>query len=285
MHPKKFFDFFLENNWSHRTMNALNAQQQKMDGVLTALKVERLSAETQKIRSREALSHLKKDYGRYNLTVCGKFEKRSISEIEITAAVLRDIFNSVDKTRRKPSYSVMLITEDHKVLTLKRVNSFHYSKVACDLTLHRSLDLRLARTLYNTEVVKLRDTIAESEYSDLIERTRPNVVRIFPGGQSRSKETIFFTLMREFAEETALKLDASKLLFNAKRVFKMLIYDFTVEKHFENYVFPIRIKMTSEDLVREIRNTKDASDPVFIDAKSEKGLFDVFAKTQRFMVG
>lgn len=241
-------------------------------------------------RDHGALTLLKNSYGNYSVTVHGKFEKRNLSEVEVTSTIIIDIFNSVDKNPHKYSYNVMLITEDRKVLTLRRVNSFHYHKIVLDLKRNRTLNLKTVRTLYETEILRLerllRGAMNDDDYSELLTDSRSNTVRIFPGGHASSKETVFRTLMREFGEETSYDLTTigDKLLFNGKRIFKLLIYDYTVKKHFENYVFPIRVQLTCDQLSRHISPTRETEDPSFLDIGSAATLFDAFVQTQRFMI-
>jgi hypothetical protein len=242
------------------------------------------------ISDADALSKIKKCYGQNNLTIQGKFEKRHVSEIKINSTIISDIFNSVDKSTWKFSFSLMMITQDLKVLLLQRANSFHYFKVMSDLKFNGSLNLRLAQTLYSSELDALRVQFVDqvARYADELPRDN-SMVNVLPGGMSSPDEPVYYTLAREFLEETSMKLELSKIKFNRRRIFKVAIYDFTVKKHFDNLVFPVKIDMTSQNLVKYVRDTKETRNPFFVDIDYvdedvESSLFNAFVKIQKTMV-
>jgi 8-oxo-dGTP pyrophosphatase MutT (NUDIX family) len=110
------------------------------------------------------------------------------------------------------------------------------------------------------------------------------VVYIFPGGHSNKGEPVLLTLLREFQEETSLKINIKNLKFHQSCIFNVLIYDLMIRKQFNNYVFPVKINLSSKDISECFVPTKHTKNPTFVDVGNCETLFDIFMRVQNFML-
>ena len=204
----------------------------------------------------------------------GVREDRIISKIKIDPSVLKEIFNGVKNVKTpKISFNIMLITTDHKVLLLQRSQSFHYPKVKTDLKTNH-LNLKLLESLYSSEMKHLK--LQEIE-------DKNNLIHIFPGGHSLVNETIISTLLRELQEETCLGLKLSDLKFNQSWLFNVLIHDLMIDKYFNNYIFPVKVEVTSHFISKNFKETRHTKNPTFVNIEN-CDLDEAFTKVQNFMI-
>lgn len=113
---------------------------------------------------------------------------------------------------------------------------------------------------------------------------RDNKIYIFPGGHCAYKESIINALLRELQEETCIKLNMQDLLFHQSCIFNVLIYDFIIKKPFDNFVFPVKINMSSLDIIQNFKETQHTRNPIFINISDCKNLFEAFVQIQKFML-
>lgn len=124
-----------------------------------------------------------------------------------------------------------------------------------------------------------------SEQSVLrLNKVRDNKIYIFPGGHCAYNESIINALLRELQEETCIKLNMQDLLFHQSCIFNVLIYDFIIKKLFDNFVFPVKINMSSLDIIQNFKETQHTRNPIFINISDCKNLFEAFVQIQKFML-
>lgn len=218
----------------------------------------------------------------------GAFEQRQIYTFRINSTLLKTMFNmEVSRhKKRKISFNLMMITNDHKVLLLQRSQSFHFSKICKDLKFNR-FDFNLLRSLYNSELEQIREMFFDfmpsltSSSQWLFPSTPP--IYIFPGGHSDRNESILLTLLREFKEETSININFKNLRFNQNFIFKVLIHDLMIKETFDNIVFPVKVDMSSNDISRLFKETRHTKNPTFVDIREYESLFDIFIHVQNFM--
>ncbi|ADO00419.1 hypothetical protein WIV_gp076 [Wiseana iridescent virus] len=214
---------------------------------------------------------------------CGVNEKRYISKIKVNSIILKNILNSVVP---KISFNLMMMTTDNKVLLLERTQSFHFPKVVKDLKTN-TINFQLLDTLYPVELEKIRKIFFDFmppfnlTESKVLHRTK---IHIFPGGHSLYNEKIALTLLRELQEEIGCPFAVEELNFNQSCIFKMLIYDSVVKKTFNNFVFPVKVNDTSNNLFHKFKDTKHTRNPTFVDIGECQSLFDAFIKVQECML-
>ena len=215
------------------------------------------------------------------LTIVGINERRYISKIRVDSAILKTIFDSVCP---RISFNLMMITNDHKIFLLQRSQSFHYPKVIRDLKLNK-INLNLLKSLYTSEMETVRhlffDFLPPPKQE---EHLKEDVVYIFPGGHSNRGEPVLLTLIREFQEETSLKIDIQNLKFHQSCIFNVLIYDLMIRKWFNNYVFPAKIDLSSKEISDRFVPTKHTKNPTFVDISGCETLSDIFVRVQNFML-
>lgn len=213
-----------------------------------------------------------------NVTLVGRFEIRHITKCKVDSTILKAIFSS--KCPTKISFNLMMMTSDHKVLLLERTQSFHFSRCLKSVKMN-TVNLSLFTSLYSSELEKIRllffDYIPPLTSSNSSEK----IIKIFPGGHfHKLDKSIFFTLIRELKEETSLNIDSKNLWFNQSCIFNVLIFDLLVRRTFNNFVFPVKVNMTSDDILQNFKETKHTRNPTFVDICDSKNLFDVFKKIQ-----
>lgn len=208
-------------------------------------------------------------------TIEGLYETRYLSEFMVQPTILNKILN---QSYSKISFNLMVITTDHKVLLLQRTQSFHFPKVIKDLKFNK-IDFNLLSSLYTSELEKIKKMVPVDRklWSDA------RLVRIFPGGHSFKNEPIITTLTRELQEETCLNINRKDLRFNQAFIFNVLIYDTVVKKYFNNFIFPIKVNITSQDIQKNFQETKHVTNPTFIDISTTRNLFKSFIKVQQHM--
>jgi 8-oxo-dGTP pyrophosphatase MutT (NUDIX family) len=205
------------------------------------------------------MNHQKTDIlrnSRFDHKVEGKSELRYVSEIKVNSWTLRNVFDKkVTSFDRATSFNLMLITKDHKVLLLRRTQSFHFCRVLKDLKKNK-VDRGLMRSLYTSELDKLkslkRNFLDEKDLLLLSIQNWSNNVYMFPGGHSEPFESILATLVRELQEETTITAKAADLRFNQTRIFRVLIHDLMIKKYFNNFIFPVKVDLTSFEVSRQI---------------------------------
>lgn len=220
-----------------------------------------------------------KESDEQNIIISGIYERRYIDKIKIDTNTLKKIFNSFNYEH---SFNLMMITRDHKVLLLQRTQSFHFPKVVNDLKLNK-INFNLLDSLYTSELEKIK-RLFFNFMPTFNHKNRSNFVYIFPGGHSNYNEKVILTLLREFEEETSIKIDIAKLRFNQFFVFKVLIFDIIIKRTFKNFVFPVKVNMTSQDIIQKFKETKHTRNPTFVDINTCKSLLDAFVQVQKFMV-
>ncbi|CCV01806.1 hypothetical protein IIV22_129R [Invertebrate iridescent virus 22] len=211
----------------------------------------------------------------------GKNENRYIAKVDIGENVLKKVLNTTTCSK-KISFNLMLMTTDHKVLLLERTQSFHFSKVVKDLKIG-SINFGMLESLYPMEMEKIRKIFFDFIPPHNISPQKSSVF-LFPGGHSKAKETIALTLYRELYEETGYTINFQNLRFNQSCLFKVLIYDLLVKKTFNNFVFPVKVDISSSEITNKFKNTKHTRNPTFIDIKMCTSLFDAFIKVQEYML-
>jgi hypothetical protein len=219
------------------------------------------------------------------ICIVGSKEKRYIEKIKVNSKIIKSIFHNSGNTRI--SFNLMMMTTDHRVLLLERTQSFHFLKVIKDLK-SNIVNFGLWGSLYTSELEKIKTIFFNfipslTSKGALVDREEPNSIRIFPGGHSNRRETVISTLLRELREETSLDLTVEDLRFSQSCLFNVLIYDLMVKKRFDNLVFPIKINMSSQDIMTKFRETKHTRNPIFVDIKDCKSLYEAFILVQRFM--
>ena len=214
----------------------------------------------------------------------GTNERRYISKIKVNPSILRDIFKSV--STKKISFNLMMITTDQKVFLLQRSQSFHFPKVIKDLKANK-INFDLIESLYTSELEKIRNLFF-SFIPPLNDSFGPNgkqpIVHIFPGGHSSYNETVIFTLLRELYEETSININFKDLRFNQSYMFKVSIYDAMIQRTFENFIFPVKVNMSSHEILQKFQETKHTRNPTFIDINQNDSLFEAFIRVQYFML-
>ena len=220
-----------------------------------------------------------------NIKINGINEIRYISMYQVNSTILKSIFNSSELFSGKPSFSLMMITADHKVLLLQRDQSFHFNKVVKDLKINK-INLTLIGSLYTSELEKLRQLFFDFiDAKDLkTQNNHKKPIHIFPGGQSSQNESVLLTLLRELREETTLNININDLYFNQSYIFNVLIYDLVVKKYFNNFIFPVKVNITSQDIIKKINGNKYVQNPIFIDIGQCSSLFTAFLQVQKFML-
>jgi hypothetical protein len=217
----------------------------------------------------------------YERVITGIYERRYIHKIKIDSTILREIFNMTNY-ERKYSFNLMMITSDHKVLLLQRTQSFHFPKVVKDLKSNK-INFDLIDSLYTSELEKIGHLFFN--FMPAFEhKNRSKFVHIFPGGQSNYNEKVLLTLLREFEEETSINIDITKLKFNQSFIFKVFIFDKVIKRTFKNFVFPVKVDMSSRDIMQNFKETKHTRNPTFIDINTSNSLFDTFVRVQNFML-
>jgi 8-oxo-dGTP pyrophosphatase MutT (NUDIX family) len=218
-------------------------------------------------------------------TISGTNEIRCITEVNLNTDFLKDILKTKNWKHKKISFNLMMITNDHKVFLLERSESFHYPKVKKDLKCNK-IYFKYLNSLYTSEKEEIRELYFDFLSPEIApSQTVPdNMVYIFPGGHSLYGETTVSTLIRELQEETSMNLYLGDLKFHPTCIFKVLIYDLLVSKTFNNLVFPVKVHMTSNELIKNFQATKHTRNPTFVDIKECKTLFDAVLKVQKFML-
>lgn len=213
-------------------------------------------------------------------TMKGSKEMRYLSQVKVTSSILTNILNTTTGFNNQ-SFNLMMMTLDHKVLLLQRTQSFHFPKVVRDLKFNK-INLDLLGSLYSTEAEKIRKLFFDF-FPPLISKQKESIIHIFPGGHSDHNEMIFQTLLRELYEETTIDIKFNELRFHQSCIFKVLIYDLIVKKSFINFIFPVKVNMTSQDICKNFKETKHTRHPTFIDIHG-CSLIDAFVKVQEFML-
>jgi len=227
------------------------------------------------------MNQKKAEYGLTRLK--GSFETRYISQFKINSTILKNFLSKEVEWNCKVSFNLMLITTDLKVVLLQRTTSFYFSKVVKDLKLHR-IDLLMLESLYACELLKIKKLFFDfMDDTPITLDKEEKKVYIFPGGHSSKKETILLTLLRELREEL-LDIDLKLLRFNQACIFNVLIYDIMVQEYFNNFVFPVKVGMTSDDIKSQFKDTKHTRNPTFVDVSTCTSLIDAFLTVQRFML-
>jgi hypothetical protein len=216
--------------------------------------------------------------------IVGRYEKRTIAKFKVNSSTLNRFFGT---ECTNTSLNLMLITSDHTVLLLERTQSFHFPKVVKDLKFKR-INYNLLKTLYTTELEKIKTMINSNHSFDkniffgLKAPTPP--IYIFPGGHSHNNESIIFTLMREFREETAIDINLKELKFNQSYFFSLEIEDLLVNKDFKNLIFPVKVNITSVELLKRFKKTKHTNNPTFVNIDECKNTYEALIKVQKFIV-
>lgn len=211
----------------------------------------------------------------------GTNEKRQIAKVAVNSSVLKSIFSSVCTCTT--SFNLMIITTDTKVLLLERTQSFHFPRVVRDLKLNR-ISMNLLTSLYTSELEKIRQLFFDFLPPLINYGVTEKIVHVFPGGHSMRNEPISKTLIRELQEETSIDINIQDLRFNKSCIFNVLIYDCIINRYFNNFIFPVKINMSSEDIHLQFKETKHTRNPTFVDISQCKTLFDAFLQVQRFMI-
>jgi ADP-ribose pyrophosphatase YjhB (NUDIX family) len=215
----------------------------------------------------------------------GSSEVRYVSKIKLTPTLLKEFFNYQNEAYLSTSFNTMLITTDNKVLLMQRNQSFHFSKVMEGLH-QNNVNSNLFDTLYKTEV----DYISKIFFSFLptdstLKSTITNkIIHIFPGGHSFKKETIIETLLREFHEETNINLSVDNLKFEQTYIFNVIIYDSLIKKHFNNFIFPAKVNMSSQEVSKNFKETNHTKNPTFININGYNTLYEAFLHVQNFIL-
>lgn len=209
----------------------------------------------------------------------GNCEKRFIYKLKINDNILKTILNTTPNN--KSSLNLMIITTDRKVLLLQRTQSFYFSKVIKDFK-NYNFNFALLEYLYTSEMEKIRRLFFE--FMPPINYITKKFIHIFPGGHSKYNESVISALLRELKEETTINLKRSNLRFNQKIIFKVLIFDLVLKKTFKNFIFPVKVDMTSCDMIKNFKQTKHTQNPTLIDIGTCFSLYDAFIKVQKFML-
>ena len=214
----------------------------------------------------------------------GSFEIRYISKLKVNSTILKKFLSKKVNQYLKVSFSLMMITTDLKVVLLQRTTSFYFSKVIKDLKLNK-INLLMLESLYTTELKKIKKLFFDFMDDDSITFGKDEKkVYIFPGGHSNKTETILATLLRELREELGMEINPERLRFNQSCVFNVLIHDMMVHEYFNNFIFPVKVDLTSTDIKLQFKDTKHTSNLTFIDVSTCTSLVDAFLKVQRFML-
>jgi ADP-ribose pyrophosphatase YjhB (NUDIX family) len=196
----------------------------------------------------------------------GTFETRFIRRLSIDNHKLQDILHKPTSapTERSMSLNLMVITTDEKILLLQRSQSFHYKLVHRNLAVN-DIRIGLLESLYPSELCEVYKKFFN--FLNLPPEFRfggSRNIHIFPGGHSTRSETVITTLLREFQEETSIRIKHENLRFNKSCVFKVTIYDKIVSRWFDNLVFPALINMSSVDIMNQFKTTKHTRCPTFL---------------------
>jgi hypothetical protein len=239
-----------------------------------------------------SLTSLKKfNFNNFSLTakkttvITGSSEVRYISKIKLTPALLKEFFSYQNEAYLTTSFNIMLITTDSKVLLMQRNQSFHFPKVMEGLR-QNNINPNLFDSLYKREV----DQISKIFFSFLpsnntLKSTIQNkIVHIFPGGHSLKKETIIETLLREFREETNIILNVDDLKFEQTCIFNVIIYDSLIKKYFNNFIFPAKVNMSSQEVSKNFKETNHTKNPTFININGYNTLYEAFLHVQNFIL-
>jgi hypothetical protein len=243
----------------------------------------------------------------------GTYEKRHISKVAVNSNVLKTIFNTKSRTpllhhdglergfrhvasefktllgvskcddKTDTSFNLMIITTDMKVLLLERTQSFHFPKVIRDLKSNR-ISMNILTSLYISELEKIRQLFFDFLPPHINYGVTEKIIRVFPGGHSMCNEPISKTLIRELQEETSMNINIQDLRFNKSCIFNVLIYDCIIKKYFDNFIFPVKINMSSQDIQLQFKETRHTRNPTFVDIRHCKTLFDAFLQVQNFMI-
>ncbi|ABF82110.1 hypothetical protein MIV080R [Invertebrate iridescent virus 3] len=220
------------------------------------------------------------------ITLKRSMEQRDIVEFRIDATILRQIFHHGFPDL---SFNLMVITTDRKVFLLERTESFHYPRVVERIKRGQECT-KLVETLYQAERDAVRRLTAEADIVPLAavkqDDDRPESIYIFPGGHCNGNEPVLSTLLREFREETTIPLKTTELRFHATKVYGIWIHDFAVGKTFKNFVFPVKINLSSAAIRDRFRETRHTRNPTFVDiGKSHRqSLLDLVIKVQKIMI-
>jgi len=225
-----------------------------------------------------------KSLGFERVKLKGIFETRYVSQYKINSIILNNFFNQEVEQPHKFSFNLMLITTDLKVVLLKRTSSFYYSKVVRDLKSNK-INFALLESLYASELNKIKKIFFDfMDDISIDENNKTKKVYIFPGGHSIKNETIILTLLRELHEELNIHINSKSLEFNQTNIFNVLIYDIMVKKFFNNFIFPVKVQMSSDVIKNNFKKTKHTSDPIFIDISHCTTLTEAFILVQKFMI-
>lgn len=240
-----------------------------------------------------SMQNKKFNFSTFSLTIkktkviTGSLEIRHISKVKLNPSLLEKFLKYQNTDYLETSFNIMLITSDSKVLLMQRSQSFHFPKVMEELY-YNKINTKLLDTLYQSEA----DHVGKVFFSYL-QQPKVNIsstfeskkiVHIFPGGHSLKNETIIKTLLREFQEETSIKVNVKDLRFEKTLVFNVLIYDSLIKKSFNNFVFPIRTSMNSQEVSVKFKETIHAKNPIFININGYNNLYDAFVKIQNFIL-
>lgn len=219
------------------------------------------------------------------VVITGVSEVRYISKIKLNPKVLQEFLNYQNTEYLTTSFNIMLITSDNKVLLMQRSQSFHFPKVMEDLY-YNNVNTKLLNSLYQSEIEHLGQVFFEylpKPKTDLTFESR-KIVHIFPGGHSLKNETIIKTLLRELYEETSIEINVKDLKFKETLIFNVLIYDSLIKKSFNNFVFPVKINMSSQEVSNKFKETIHTKNPIFINIKEYNNLYDAFLQVQNFIL-
>jgi hypothetical protein len=218
--------------------------------------------------------------GDKKIVIHGTNEKRQIVKVAVNPGILNSLFDSVCTCTT--SFNLMITTTDTKVLLLERSQSFHFPKVVKDIKLNK-ININTLRSLYTSELERIRELFFDflPPFNRVVDE---KIVHVFPGGHSNRNEPISKTLLRELQEETSMNINIQDLCFNESCIFHVLIYDCIIKRYFNNFIFPVKIKMNSENIRLQFKETKHTRNPKFVDISQCKTLFDAFILVQRSMI-
>jgi hypothetical protein len=180
------------------------------------------------------------------------------------------------------SFNAMVITLDAKVLLLQRTNSFHFSRVKRLVCTHSPINSKWLNSLYPSEIAELP---VETRHTRALQGAGSAPIHVFPGGHSEKNEIVIKALLREMFEETSIRFSENELRFCSSFFFRVEIYDPLINKTFQNIIFPVKVALTSTDIVNKFTETSFTKNPMFLDhAHHTQTLFDWFTLIQHFML-
>lgn len=141
-----------------------------------------------------------------------------------------------------------------------------------------------SNTSFNMMIVTKDQKVLILQRSNHFFKNSTDPVHIFPGGHVNKNECIMFALIREFKEETSTTFPYTCFKFNTKCFFRLMIYDKIINKFFLNLIFPTRVNFTSHDFMKLYKETKYTKNPKFLDVLYYSDIFEMFKKTQEFML-